>query len=671
MKRFTFLVFLIPAIASSQNTLKSLGEYRYTVPLRKEMTAAQLQTEWWHEYLEWPVHDRLLKTLLDRIDSGKIPVFIPHYPFDKIATRSEVAQLLHRVDTAYQENYDINTGEPIFDTVLVRSDFYQEDISSLSFFEEWFFNESTMEFKKKVKGFTINRWLETEYGERRGEKAMFFVATDKSFYPGQAPEGPQDVRTVPYLTYYHNTIDHSSYDNNKTILQQSQLSMLLTQVKAAAEKNKSIISDTLFPYTEKPDKKELAGIMAQMGKASNLKFYEEWCFDVGRMQFEKKIRGVVLLDEKTLTDSFGLATVNRREIAFIPLNGFVPENVLGNPVTTVEKQLYTVQTANFHYSAWHTLPRLANADSAKVMAMQVMIADKVKNHKLSAYPGSGTGAWAYDPWDPRMRVPKTKEELEKIFVWYDSVYVEWDMETGQAYKVMRHELQYSDISAVQFYESWNFDLKKLQFGKEVKAIALLLPKIDKYTGECRGFVPVFCVNIAGADAAVLAQLMQPQYLLGQGITTSVPIDFDRINLMDTYDSKTGEVKWITGYGNSWQNNLYASCNYTMVQGIIDGVYSGGIKALDPQTKKAMKKEQVKMKLDALKDSTFVKPGDLSTDYTLVNRLKFTEDWYFNPDTMQFCKKVTAVTLVRAVKVRNEETGADTWKETELFTILLN
>lgn len=289
--------------------------------------------------------------------------------------------------------------------------------------------------------------------------------------------------------------------------------------------------------------------------------------------------------------------------------------------------------------------------------MHVTIADKVKNKKIMAYDKP-----LYDdPWDEERYVMPDKV-IDTKFNWIDTLFAQ-NIETGYWDTVtVNRQLPFSELSGMMFFESWSFDFSTLHFEKNIRSVAPLWVRIDKNTGETRGLLPFFNVDLPQG------KITDMKYLISKDVASSVQINFDFANASTdySYDGSTIAISW----DESWQYNLYQEQYYPLVQGIINGVYSGKIKALDPVTKKPMKKDEVSQKLNSLKDSTFVQPGDLPTDYTLINRIKFTEDWYFNPETVQFYKKVTAITLVNAKRFYNEATFNYYYKETELFTILL-
>ena len=56
--------------------------------------------------------------------------------------------------------------------------------------------------------------------------------------------------------------------------------------------------------------------------------------------------------------------------------------------------------------------------------------------------------------------------------------------------------------------------------------------------------------------------------------------------------------------------------------------------------------QLQTKIDSLKDSSFVQM-DLPTDYLAFQEIIFVEDWYFNPATGEFYKKVNEIIFVNS------------------------
>ncbi|HEU4718670.1 MAG TPA: hypothetical protein VFU15_12585, partial [Bacteroidia bacterium] len=95
MKKILVLFLLLSAFGSNAPASPvSLGEFLYTVPLKKSVTPAYAQTQWWHEYMEPSENEAFFGPLLDRIDSGLVDVYSPEFPFDKKISPVDVKTLL-------------------------------------------------------------------------------------------------------------------------------------------------------------------------------------------------------------------------------------------------------------------------------------------------------------------------------------------------------------------------------------------------------------------------------------------------------------------------------------------------------------------------------------------------------------------------------------------------
>lgn len=330
--QFFLSVFLF---VSAQQQEKNMGEFLYTVPLDKKISLKQLQTEWWHEYLEWPVHEELFQQIIKSLQAGELTAFFPQAPFDKQMTLSETYKALNTVDSAAMQN----PYNEMMDVVVISRPLEPYQVSSITFCEEWFFNATSFEIKKKVKGFILNKYkVDRNTGEYKGENPLFFIPADKNFNTGS-----NSGKTVPRITYNLNLAGSFLSENNDAVLN-SKFQFLLSAICSSINTHMDLLYDTLFPYTKTLDKKSLENVIGKAAKANNIKFYEEWVFDISHSVFEKKVKGIVLLDEKK--DAQG-KVLSRKDIAFVAANGFKPLDVFSKTVITVGKQQYSLQTGNF------------------------------------------------------------------------------------------------------------------------------------------------------------------------------------------------------------------------------------------------------------------------------------------------------------------------------------
>jgi hypothetical protein len=102
--------------------------------------------------------------------------------------------------------------------------------------------------------------------------------------------------------------------------------------------------------------------------------------------------------------------------------------------------------------------------------------------------------------------------------------------------------------------------------------------------------------------------------------------------------------------------MYPSQRHRLIRQVLEPALAGKLTVYDgADTVKALAPAALKAKIDALKDSAFVK-GDINTDYTLFNELIFDEDWYYDAVTQQFYKKVNAITFVHRKPDTDSEKG---------------
>ena len=90
--------------------------------------------------------------------------------------------------------------------------------------------------------------------------------------------------------------------------------------------------------------------------------------------------------------------------------------------------------------------------------------------------------------------PLTIEEFKEIGHKVDTVWIEnpeppYDIEM----KIVEHFLDMDDIKSLKFIEEWNWDKVNSRMDKRLLAIAPRMASYDHWSGDLRGYIPLFWV----------------------------------------------------------------------------------------------------------------------------------------------------------------------------------
>lgn len=667
---FFFTTGMKPEIRTSKKAAQSLGEFLYTVPIKKQEATVKAQTEWWHEYLEYPVNIKLLKPLLDKARRGEITVCKPEYPYKELMTKAELSAIMHPLDS-FLVLYETDTGLPIEVYQRMKTDMSHEKIISITFHEEWFYNAESFTLNKKVKGILLHA-VEDYNDYETAATALFYIPfrTDAKSNAGWQVKGityDLNLDAVPFdARIYKSTVtltDAAALSDEK----KSAMS-IVNSMKAYAKQKKAQVYDTLYPYNRLLGKDELLKRQNLIASANNIRFFEDWSLDPAAMCFEKNVRGIVLTKQElklfpvTETDSMHYGYYSR--CAYFPMNQSAPYTVPVNGNFTLDS-FQTTQSfgANVPQGMDHLIP---NADTAKLKKLAIVISDRVEKGKIPAYASwMNTNEYA-GPWSTE-RKPMSSLALQPVFERYDTVQAE-NPETGDLKtSVLVTHINYDDYHGFSFYESWSFDPVKNTFVKSVKSMSLMQFKYSYY-GDLRGIAPAF--EIDPVPVTDPASIMQPEYLVQRGLFSSCRIDYCDVHGYEDYSG------WNIGpsimeFSGTYLDNIYPSQRYLFVQQVLNRIYAGQLQAYAPGTAgEKLSAEQLRAKIAGLSDSLHVR-GDLGTDYALFNALTFEEDWYYNPETNQFYKKVRSITFETAAPDTIDDNYNHIHHQAPVFTIRLN
>jgi hypothetical protein len=183
MNKFDFIVLILAYgmfVSSCQNRGESeknmvTKRIQYDVSIRNSIP----DMDWWVQNIEGSSREKLLKDIIKQVTEGKVKAydFLSYRPY----SADEVKNMMKRIDTISVERstppYDL------IDTVMI-SEIRLSDITKLRFLEEWYMNEKTLAFTKKVAAICPMVERLNDSGDIRGYKPLFWVFFDNK-YPGE------------------------------------------------------------------------------------------------------------------------------------------------------------------------------------------------------------------------------------------------------------------------------------------------------------------------------------------------------------------------------------------------------------------------------------------------------------------------------------------------------
>ncbi|HRY33169.1 MAG TPA: hypothetical protein P5531_09415 [Bacteroidales bacterium] len=134
--------------------------------------------DWWVQNIEGSRRENFVKSILNAAYSGKLKAFdIFHTPMSP----EEVIAIGNRTDTILTTS----PVPPYNDTLMeVKQSLDLQRITKVRFLEEWWMDEKSLQFEKKVIGIAPILEVFNEDGSLRGYMPMFWVYLDPA-YPGK------------------------------------------------------------------------------------------------------------------------------------------------------------------------------------------------------------------------------------------------------------------------------------------------------------------------------------------------------------------------------------------------------------------------------------------------------------------------------------------------------
>jgi hypothetical protein len=210
------------------------------------------------------------------------------------------------------------------------------------------------------------------------------------------------------------------------------------------------------------------------------------------------------------------------------------------------------------------------------------------------------------------------------------------------------------IAGMGFLEFWNFDAQKGTFTKDVQMLSLREFKLDNNTGELRGIsTPLIFKSTSGIDHTNLFKR-----------NMKYDVFFDSWNLcLPESNSGCEDLKNEMGAGMSTRNNIQPLIKQELLAGMMHAVQAGDLIALDAwaydeKEEKILSMEEVYNCMNQYDTTQILYPyppyEGLDTVFVTylgldeIVGIRFIEDWYFEPTTFNFYKKVKAFGLLSAV-----------------------
>jgi hypothetical protein len=625
---------------SKPKPLKFSGQVVYTVQLEKEQTALGARTSWWHEYLEFPENRAFLDPLLDGILEGGIRVSEPVFPFEKTIPADDAKMLINQPDS-FLDIPDDPWAEPVYRMAFRR--IRAEDVVSITFNEDWSYDESKLELTKSVRGIVLNVMLSDPETGMPFLKPLVYIPFDASgAYTGTGNEFPVHV---PGFTY-----DHASPEKLSSV------NAILSSMQSVASNPKTGLYDTLYPYNKKLDKKEKVFRQPLIAKANHLRFMENWFIDPAKRIFVKKVSGVAFTDLQDF-EREGRPVRNISRSAFLPLNGYEPVPMKRDNRLHVDSISYSIYYWGFGNIVDGEFLR---GDTSGVAKFQDQLLDLVEQKKIKTYLGP-SGYRLDDPFAPG-RVPATAAEIDRMTVSYDTVlYENPDDPEHFATKILERRLRHDAGCGFSFYETWDLDASTMRCRKNVKTIGTLIYG-EEYSGNY--FAKEF-FHVDPNPVTDTAALLRPEYLVQSHIRIPVRIEYgDRESNENMYS------ELMIDYPNSahYFQHIMPSKRYRFMSNVMDNALSGKLAIYRTENLSAvMTPQELRAKLDSMSYARYANT-DLNPDYPMIQMLVFDEDWYFNPATQQFLKTVNTITFAYRSQVFIEDYSYGFY-DMPLFTVI--
>lgn len=644
MKKGCIIFFLAFTLALNAQKFPG-GDLFYTVPFPVQVNNA-IRAEWWHEYMDLPQHTAFFQSLLDLADSGRITAYSPEFPFAKALSAEEVQKILHKADTVYSDYAYLYTDADYF---LVTHEITANNIVSVSFHEEWQYDSIAKTLRKNVKGIVLNA-RENENDPPQGAPLFYIRFDGKGISSGPAVMNPPAVILLTYDLHSRRQ-DEALFAGDSTMRMKLQAGAGMI-IHSSINAKKNVFYDTLYPYNKPIDKKIIKSRLPGFQSANTMRFMEDWYVDLGKMTFTKNVHGIVLEKENESEQALGEGgernkTVSFSRLAFLPLNGYVPSAFVPQQVI-IPGFIYR---ENFFTNPIVRSDQTVFSDSAALMKMCTGICNLAENKKIRPYYYAAGSFYSGD------KIKYTSAEIDSLFAHVHDKNLPAGLFDPDFYG--ETPFCYQKTGGLGFKESWVYDPQKNTFEKKVQSLSYLSTQLVNVQ-EANFMMPLFYLDLPPVTDT--AKIMRPEFLVAKNIHAPVMIDH-------AWETDEEERRYNPQVFKN-ESAMDPSLRYHFVQQVIDNALAGKITVYDG-TKPGLQltSSQLQVKINSLKDSSFIKT-DLSSDYLLFQEIIFVEDWYFNPATGEFYKKVNEIIFV------NSDNFVDPYridfeKQDPVFAIKLN
>ncbi|HTL83370.1 MAG TPA: hypothetical protein VL651_16760 [Bacteroidia bacterium] len=655
-----------PAIAMGRKAPASihLGEYLYTVPIRKQMGVGPAMTDWWHEYLEYPVNEKLLTPLINGIMNGKIKVYKPSFPFLTPMSKDDIDSVFVFRDSSAYETWDDNgsgIGYNKYEIPVVA-----KKIVSITFDEDWSYDPKALSLTKKVKGMLLHYVMnEREYNTPA--KTLCYIP-----FNGNAVIPADNVHALTYdlnldLVPFDHNIVGAVMGFSDTALQRERtgLAQITASLRNSVLNSKRMVCDTIYPNDHPLAPDEITARMNLINSGNNVRFMEDWGMDLSTMTFVKKIHGLELTRltvRDTVEEGVDVKRKKIRQCAYFPSD---PGQLVHMNLDFSVDSFSTLQ--QFPEKILITEYPLNNVKEEALRHFAWTVVNKAKNGAIKTY-GCELEPATDDPWSSFRHLLSTDQLQYRISIVDSTPNLKAGSEIAYSYNVSATPMDSTYLRGFRFCESFSYDETTNTFVKNVRTIGLLESAAFAVHPQEYGIACMFDFDpVAVKDPS---QIMQPQFLVASDIQSTYRMNENEIGGYSDYGSED-VGGYLVDYSGSVENTVLPSQRYAFFNSIINQIDSGKLKAYDPANDgKAMTADEVHTRVRSIVENYSGGSDELRFDYTAFNEITFTEDWYYDPATNSFYKKVKSATFVH----RSDQNGNEfenVWGRQEGFTVKFN
>lgn len=170
------LVFLTLVLACNDGKYKEKDVVTKKILYDVTIINKDKEFDWWVQNIEGENREELISNILNSVASGNVTAY--DYLSHKAMSKHEISQMLKRTDTIAIESP--NPPYDLMDTII-NSELKKKDIEKLRFLEEWYMNDNSLSFQKKIVGICpmIAKYGDT--GDFRGYMPLFWVFFDEKY----------------------------------------------------------------------------------------------------------------------------------------------------------------------------------------------------------------------------------------------------------------------------------------------------------------------------------------------------------------------------------------------------------------------------------------------------------------------------------------------------------